>query len=367
MACGYIAMLNAGLKIEKYDAFEIDKYAIKVATHNFPDIEEHGDVFNADFTEFSNYDFLIGGSPCTHWSIAQQPGRRETTASGLGWSLFQQYVRALIQSKPKFFIYENNKSMSDDIRKSITDTFGFEPICINSALVSAQSRRRLYWVGMRGSDGSYAKADIDQPDDLGIVLRDILAGNGRSLSQREMDYMVRDHADRRWNFCVKPGECDKSVTITANIHNGVPYNVCADPVKIFVLPREDGVQTQGQAFRVYNIDGKSVSLKSNVGGVGAKTGLYAIEDSAECNGAYEVRDGQINVNGRMYPIKLGDGVYRIRKLTVDECKKLQTVPEWYDMSCISETQAYKCLGNGWTCDVITHLIKACLNEDDAQV
>ena len=165
------------IQIDRYVAYEIDKYAIQTATHNFPDIEERGDVFEADFAEFEGFDWLIGGSPCTYWSIAQK-NNRETKASGLGWELFSQYVRALKEAKPKWFIYENNKSMSKAIRESITEAFGFEPICINSALVSAQNRQRLYWVGRRNDDGTYSKVDVPQPEDRGILLKDILEGGG---------------------------------------------------------------------------------------------------------------------------------------------------------------------------------------------
>lgn len=173
MACGYIAMQNAGVAIDSYDAFEIDPYAIKTATHNFPLIKERGDVFTADFTQFEGVDWLIGGSVCTYWSICQKKNR-ETTASGMGWNLFQQYVRALREAQPRYFIYENNKSMSNAIRDSIREAFGFEEICINSALVSAQNRQRYYWVGMRNADGMYSRVDIDQPVDRGILLRDVL-------------------------------------------------------------------------------------------------------------------------------------------------------------------------------------------------
>lgn len=178
---------------------------------------------------------LWGGSPCTYWSIAQTKNR-ETTASGLGWELFSQYVRALKEAQPKFFLYENNKSMSKAIRESITETFGFEPICINSALVSAQNRQRLYWVGIRDKDGSYRKANVEQPDDRGIMLKDILEtseGGWKPLSEKEMDYMVRDSKGNysdRWTYCQRPGQTDKSLCIPANIHKGVPYNIVAEPV-----------------------------------------------------------------------------------------------------------------------------------------
>ena len=173
MACGMIAMNLAGVDVESYDAYEIDKYAVKTAQHNFPMIREHGDVFAADFTQYDGVDFMVGGSPCTYWSIAQTKNR-ETVASGIGWELFSQYVRALHEAKPKYFIYENNKSMSKEIRASIDKAFGFEAVCINSALVSAQNRQRLYWVGKRNNDGTYSKVNVKQPDDRGILLRDIL-------------------------------------------------------------------------------------------------------------------------------------------------------------------------------------------------
>ena len=189
MACGMIAMNLAGVDVESYDAYEIDKYAIKTAQHNFPMIKEHGDVFNADFTQYEGVDFMVGGSPCTYWSIAQTKNR-ETVASGMGWELFSQYVRALNEAKPKYFIYENNKSMSKDIRASIDKAFGFEAVLINSALVSAQNRQRLYWVGKRNEDGTYSQVPVKQPEDRGILLRDILE-NGVVWQEKSYNLTTR--------------------------------------------------------------------------------------------------------------------------------------------------------------------------------
>lgn len=204
MSCGMLAMKSAGIdmtsKENRYVAYEIDKNAIKVSEHNFPMIEHKGDVFKADFTEYKGFDFVIGGSPCTFWSIAQQPEKRETEAHGMGWDLFQQYVRAIKEAEPKYFIYENNKSMSNAIRESISGAFGFEPICINSALVSAQSRQRLYWVGIRNEDGTYRKANIEQPEDRGILLKDILESG--------------------WDLTSN----DKSFCLTARYQGAVPWN-----------------------------------------------------------------------------------------------------------------------------------------------
>ena len=442
MACGMLAFQKAGIAVDNYYAYEIDKYAVQTATHNFPQIQECGDVFEGDYKQYEGVDYLIGGSPCQRWSIAQSPDRRETTASGIGWELFSQYVRALHEAKPKFFIYENNKSMAAAIRQSITETFGFEAICINSALVSAQNRQRLYWVGKRNADGTYSKVDVQQPEDRGILLRDVL--DGADLTNCDKSYCLTSSYDGAcaWNTierhqrnmvaepvnvtadgkaqclratCYKDGarniagnDIDKKTGVaepvciasrgrysdtdsrtsktdaptyqhyeartdgkTNAITTVSKDNLISEPVRCFTLPREDGVQTQSKQYRVYNIDGKTTTLCAEGGGMGAKTGLYAVPVEFDgdipikaVSGAdgktytvYEVKDGTITIKGKTYPIKLVDGYYIIRKLTVSECKRLQTVPEWYEFP-VSNTRAYSMLGNGWTIDVIVHLIEA---------
>lgn len=147
MSCGMLALNSAGISVDRYVAYEIDKYAIRVSEHNFPMIEHKGDVFKGDFTEYQGFDIVFGGSPCTLWLISQKKDVRETEAHGIGWDLFQRYVRAVREAKPRFFIYENNKSMAKAIRDEIDVTFGFECIEINSALVSAQKREREIVLG----------------------------------------------------------------------------------------------------------------------------------------------------------------------------------------------------------------------------
>ena len=391
-------MQAAGIEVDRYVAYEIDKYAIKVASHNFPMIEQRGDVFAADFTEFTGFDYVVGGSPCTYWSIAQK-NNRETEASGLGWELFSQYVRAIHEAKPRFFVYENNKSMSNEIKASITETFGFEPVLINSALVSAQNRQRLYWVGKRESDGTYSKVQIEQPEDRGILLRDIL-DSGCDLTSNEKAYcLTKSYNPCPWNTIERSQR-----------------NIVAEPVRIGTIESgERSMISDSQANRVHSPDGKSVTLPGQGGGAGAKTGLYAVpyeyidytprekshivinknaircaqdknnasaaesfvnftdrkigtvttahvpkciekaENHPKAQSIYEALNGLITIKDKQYPIKLADGFYIIRKLTVSECKRLQTVPEDYDFSVISNSQAYKCLGNGWTVDVIAHI------------
>ena len=322
MACGALAMQAAGIEIDKYIAYEVDKYAIQTAQHNFPFIEERGDVFKADFTEYAGFDYLIGGSPCTYWSIAQTKNR-ETVASGMGWELFSQYVRALHEAKPRFFLYENNKSMSAAIRASITKTFGFEPICINSALVSAQNRQRLYWCGIRQADGTYKKADIQQPADRGILLKDILETNAQfNVMNKEL----------------------KSVE-----------NKDAGVVGVLDMAGQEQIK------RVYGTNGKCATLTTCQGGHREPKVFEKIAEPVKVRETtnapiYEVKDGYITVKGNKYPIKLVDGFYIIRKLTVRECMRLQTVPEWYECP-VSKSQAYKMLGNGWTVEGIAHILR----------
>lgn len=395
---------------------------------------------------------LIGGSPCTHWSIAQTKNR-ETEASGIGWELFLNYRIARDKYQPDYFLYENNKSMSPAIRAQITAELGVEPVLINSALVSAQNRQRLYWAGKRNPDGTYRQVPVELPEDRGILLRDILetgfplrekgyalqTGHGttaedaiarrqrnavaepvaiKPLTEKEMEYMVRETKDGRNHFgfdYFHDATKDKSACVTANTHKGVPYNVLAEPVRIGTIENDARNQDHdSQQYRVYSPDGKSVTLCGNGGGLGAKTGLYAVPISVENNKvilkaidslvdrkgyvpemfnpynraevagkaptlstgsmvtsscavlifetadgkqipAYQVRDGRITIKGKEYPVKLRDGLYIIRKLTVTECKRLQTVPDTYAFP-VSDTQAYKMLGNGWTVDVIAHIM-----------
>lgn len=570
-----------------------DKILIRIKSIEKEDISTN--VYNIETAEDHSYtvnNCIVHN--CTYWSIAQSPDKRETTASGMGWELFSQYVRAIKEAKPKYFIYENNKSMAKAIYESISETFGFEPIMINSALLFAQNRQRYYWVGKRNEDGTYSKVDIEQPEDRGILLKDILDGNGYDLTSNDKSYtltasyngavawntiersqrnmvvepvnitadgkaqclratcykdgirnLIANDVDRRTAVAEPVGTTKdgKSYCLTSSYYkasanpfsnfgeeirrprvvepvglaqrgrygeNGIEqhYEVREDgksnclttvqkdtlvgepvnsSVQVGALPRPNGELSKSQAFRIYDtnaksvtlksggggaggktglyavpvspvkvgevgnggqgnriydVEGKSVTLQANSGGIGSNTGLYAIpfefqdltirnnahitindnairgvqnKNNASCaenfyeftdtkantlttahrpkiidelsnytyyaeacewneNGeptkatsfadgkkytVYTVKDGQITIKEKQYPIKLKDGYYIIRKLTVSECKRLQTVPEWYEFP-VSDTQGYKMLGNCWTVDVIIHLIKSIL-------
>ena len=182
ISCGMVALERANINVTRYVAYEIEENAIKVSKYNYPMIEQMGDVFKAKYKQ-GEFDLLIGGSPCTYWSIAKAGDNRETTSNGLGWELFMQYVRALREVKPKYFLYENNESMSDDIKNEITKQLAVEPIMIDSADFSAQIRKRYYWTNIP------VKLDYQRSD---LVLNDILY---------EHDYNVRDF--RKYKDTVK--------------------------------------------------------------------------------------------------------------------------------------------------------------------
>ena len=449
MSCGYITLKELGISVDRYVAYEIDKFTIQTALHNFPDIEQRGNVKTADFTEFKGFDWVLAGFPCTKFSIAQKKDRETKPYSGEGWELFEQAWRAVQEAQPKYFLFENNKSMAKAVQQEISKIIGFEPVLINSALVSAQNRQRIYWVGKRNADGTYSKVDVNQPADRGVLLKDVLDDN--CLVEREKAYCLKHQAGNARDYFKKHHTNIKfePVNVTAdgksqtikvqaqktNVDNIVVYaggsfgasgvaepvcvaergrysdtgkrsqkgngsveqfyearadgktnalttvqkdNAVAEPVRIGTYPNNARNQDKhdSQQYRIYSPEGKSVALCGNGGGAGAKTGLYAIPvefadgiPTKAISGAdgkiypvYEVKNGLITVKGKEYPIKLKDGYYIIRKLTVSECRRLQTIPDWYEMPC-SDSQNYKMLGNGWTVDVIIWLINSAVNTE----
>lgn len=168
ISCGMVALERAGIPVERYVAYEIDPYAIKISKKNYPQIEHCGDVTTADFTQYKGFDMVIGGSPCTNWSCAKNHRAKEKKElfinEGMGWELFKEYARAIEEVKPHYFLYENNYRISKNIIQAITNILGVAPIMINSALVSAQNRKRLYWTNI---------PHVTQPDDKGLLIKDI--------------------------------------------------------------------------------------------------------------------------------------------------------------------------------------------------
>ena len=364
ISCGRVALQRANIPVAKYYASEIDKYAIQVTQKNWPDTIQLGDVKNVYARNLPKIDLLIGGSPCQDLSIAKKD--REGL-KGERSRLFWHYVRLLRTCKPKYFLLENVASMPKEAKQIITQEIGVEPILINSALVSAQHRKRLYWTNI---------PNITQPKDKEILLRDVLeSGYGvqvekcaqiinkkidKSLSLCARDYkgfgnqqmtgvaepMLVPEATKKWYAEIMPVDCVDLTQMTSKTSRGRSMKeksnclMANDPqyyqyIKPVRLGNLKG-QRDNQANRIYSVCGKSVCLNANGGGGGAKTGLYKID--------------------------LPDGDYRIRKLTPLECERLQTLPDNYTEG-ISATQRYKCIGNGWTVDVIAHIFGFIPKED----
>ena len=249
---------------------------------------------------------LIGGSPCTKWSIAQTSGR-EVLPEGMGWELFENYRVAKEKFHPDFFLYENNKSAAQPIKDAIYSALGggkdssVRLTHINSALVSAQNRERFYVTNF---------GDIEQPKDRGILLRDVLEDGG--ITDRDKSRAMLSSIGR---------------TTTREYFSRSQNTMVYEAVKL-----EDGIPMKS----ISCADGKSYTV-------------------------YEVTNGQITVKDRRYPVKLIDGYYIIRKPTPIECERLQTVPDGYT-AAVSNTQRYKALGNGWTAEVIIHLLNHALKD-----
>ena len=255
VSCGQPALERAGVAVSSYDAFEIDRYAVAISRYNYPDIRRHGDVMDADFSQFQGYDLLMGGSPCTFWSIARKS--REVDTGGMGWALFMRFAEAARIIRPRFFLYENVASMPQGIRARISEELGCEPTMINSALVSAQQRRRLYWTNIKG---------VAQPEDRGIMLRDILE-SGASYADKSHCMTVsycgaeigHSLARKMRTMVFEPVVvADKAYTICAQFYK--------ENVKSLLKRNKKGLYCAHKAIsgenadRIYSVRSKTVSL-----------------------------------------------------------------------------------------------------------
>lgn len=339
MGCGYAALKRAGIAVSKYHAYEVDKYAIQIAKKNHPEIIHHGEItFMTDFTQFAGFDLLIGGSPCQGFSAA---------GKGLNFSdsrsqLFFEFVRAKREVKPKYFMLENVK-MKKEWLDIISEQLGVEPVCINSALVSAQNRVRYYWCNW----------DVGQPEDRGLVLRDIIEDGA---------------VDREKSYC-----------IDANYYKGGnPKSYFEKRRRQLVSVKIGEIKNGGICNRVYSPEGKSICLTSQSGGTAGNGSMLIGTRCAQIvgrkinpeTGKRDDRNPDLQAEQRLEirgDEKTGclTGVQKdnvltngitYRKLTPIECERLQTVPDDYTHG-VSSSQRYKMLGNGWTVDVIAHILR----------
>jgi len=430
MSCGRLALDRLGIEVDQYYAAEIDKYAIQVTQENWPETIQLGDVTQIKGKDLPKIDLILAGSPCQGFSFAGKQLAFDDPRS----ALFFEFVRILKECNPKYFLLENVK-MKKEFLDIITQQVGAEPILINSALVSAQNRQRYYWTNIPG---------VEQPENRGIVLRDILETESVSdefrYSQKSIDYMNRGNekwqqaGNRRADRYEQTADKDKSFAITANWHKGVPYNYFKDdtsnlPEKSSVIKSNyyksskanfENDKSKGGKFSATGIpqttqvvagawrgrsldkDGKNVDWKSTT-----PKQMLELRKDEKSNALSQVTKDNVVVqsyrevrteeakrlrreskqktgkdhtpfrakelvpreDGKVGPVTPGlnnDHQIRLskdessdvywRKLTPIECERLQTVPDNYTAS-VSNTQRYKMLGNGWTIEVIAHILK----------
>lgn len=388
---GRQALERANIKVDKYFASEIDKHAIKVTMANYPDTIQLGSVVDVKGEDLPKIDLLIGGSPCQSFSFA---GKRkgmatkdnieiltlehylELKSKGFEFEgqsyLFWEYMRILHEVKPKYFLLEN-VMMGEKWEKILSKAIGVNPVCINSALVSAQNRQRLYWCnfGVESVDlFGNVSYHIPQPKDKGILLKDILeteVDEKYYLSEKMVNGMIKSNPDK--SFC-----------IDASYHKGTDVN--------------QYLEKHRRQLIVHNTMPKS--SKTGKGGTGhlsrndRKT--YCL-DTGQTNAVEIYNNKRLNQNIEKHKDELEDGILldsynqaickdksitistrvnasacthvyknsRIRRLTPKECMRLQTVSDDYKMP-VSDSQRYKMLGNGWTIDVIAHIFQYLKNK-----
>lgn len=408
MSCGMIALDRLGIKVDNYYASEIDKYAIQVSQANYPDIIQVGDITKLDLSTLPKIDLVMGGSPCQGFSFAGKQLAFDDPRS----ALFFEFVKCVDTLKPKYFLLENVR-MKKEYLDIISEYMGVEPIFINSSLVSAQSRQRYYWTNI---------PNVEQPEERGIVLRDILedqvgsehyvgdnmqknykGGNQLNPNYKSQANTIHNSDKKSGTICagthgyangyvgdkhkpVKQTERnarhlkqldDKSLCMTATMYKGAGNNgMTLVPQKLVDdtndLPKKSQtiksqyyksskanfersgtfhatgipqklVDVKAAAYRARSVDenGKRVAWKDT-----KPKQMLELRKDEKSNSVTSVQKDNVLTQDEVY----------WRKLTPLECERLQTVPDNYT-NHVSNTQRYKMLGNGWTIEVIAHILQ----------
>lgn len=380
ISCARVALDCAKINVKTYSASEIDKHAIAISQKNYPDIVRLGDV-----REITNLpepiDLLIGGSPCQDLSIAKKD-RKGLAGDRSG--LFWEYVRIWKLANPKWFVLENVASMPKADCETITQTLGVEPVLFNASLVSAQSRKRLFWTNIK----------FELPADRGILLKDILQPdaevdpsmivNGKSFcltasyhkaGEGQKEYEHNKSKGQRTMVAIKKENPDFDQIGYFGDANA--SKVGGQALRVYDTNKKattSGIglykvghlgTTDAQANRVYDPAGKSATLSANGRGLGAKTGLYLTprqqsnlrsgEDKAHCLTSTNYKGSQANGT------TLVEQSARIRKLTPIECERLQGLPDNYTEG-VAKTHRYKCVGNAFNVDVVSHILQGIQQE-----
>lgn len=309
MSCGQLALERAGIKVNKYYASEIDKYAIQVTQKNYPDTVQLGNVEGWQSWDLPKIDLVLAGSPCQGFSIAGNHLNFDDPRSKL-FFVFCDILKAVQAKNPEVKFLLENVKMKKDWQAVITEKIGVEPVLMNSALVSAQNRERFYW----------ANWELTQPEDKGILLKDIIESG---------------EVDRSKSYCIDANyyKGGSSEYLKRTYHGkGKRQAVKYQSARRLLVRVGTATDIKGHDYntRVYSAEGKSPALATHSGG---------------------------NLEPK---VAVDDFCYR--KLSVLECERLQTVPEGYTEG-VSNTQRYKMLGNGFTIDMIAHFLHQWRNDE----
>lgn len=421
MSCGQVALRELGYPIEKYYASEVDKFAIQQTQLNFPDTVQLGDVKNVDVSKICEngaIDMLIGGSPCQSFSFAGKRVGMKTTENEEIYTLerylqlkqegfefegqsylFWEYMRILTELRrynPNVMFLLENVEMGKKWERVLSDAIGIRGVHINSALVSAQNRRRIYWTNIRvGYSGLFGDpySDIPQPSDRGILLRDILEKevDERYFLSDKMLSWLKGHSDKNNIKMTLLGEDDTvqdvnllCITEATNkgyveIRIGEAFDMTQPNSKtrrgrkmsskcncLTTQSADSYLVFEGMSGNSHlqnnltDVDGKANSFLATSGKGAWSNGMTIIrvdgnKSSSQPNRIYSDRGKSPNIGSAHFSntINVANG-FRIRRITPTECARLQTIPEWYKWEC-SETQQYRMLGNGWTVEVIKHI------------
>ena len=377
ISCARVGLERAGIPITSYTAYEIDKHAIAIAKKNYPDTIHHGDVRECKPNE-NEYDLVIGGSPCVDLSIAKKNRKGlEGEHSGLFW----EWVRVWKEAKPKWWVLENVASMPKKDRDIISKELGVEPVMFNASLVSAQSRKRLFWTNIT----------FTLPEDRGILLKDILQPDGEVDERMVMkgkafcltatyshqtptENGIKNTIERKHRTMVKftetaqtgRNETKKLGYVNDKDHqanrvyddNGkLPAlaSVCNSMVKIGYIGEGEQYGQGGQAHRVYSPDDKTPTMSS----APALVKIGHIEHGGQGNRVYDTEGKSATLSASSGGLGSNTGLYKnneqIRKLTHIECERLQGLPDNYTEG-VAKTHRYKCLGNAFNVDVVAHIL-----------
>lgn len=391
MSCGQIALNRLGVKYENYYAAEIDKHAIAVTKANYPNTIHLGDVtkWNEWQIDWSSIDLFIGGSPCQGFSFAGKQLNFDDPRSKL-FFVYADILNHIKKFNPNVKFLLENVKMKKEYENIITEHLGVNPIEINSALVSAQNRKRLYWTNIEG---------VCLPEDKGILLRDIVHENNDEIIDFAMPTFNINPSGKGMNGDVYPISKEKSNTLTTNKGEGQKISVC---INEYIVPFDKTLQildkevqrgkiikvsdnyiykTHNTNVKLFDITGTAIrnqvtsngveeflntriDQKSNcvLGSFSNKLNLVTVLGCITPDRVEKRQNGQRFSEGKkFYTLTAQDkhGVLiegYIRKLTPIECERLQTVPDNYT-NHVSNSQRYRMLGNGWTVDVIVHILK----------